>query len=211
MGPPQGSDPQVRDDLRALGRRFGRELDDATLASLARYVDLLHTWNARINLTGARTPAAIVQDQLPDSFALAQLVPQGVRLVDVGSGGGLPGLPFAVLRPDVRLTLTEPRGRRRAFLATAMRELTVAGDLLAERAEQLPSGGWDGATARAVMPPGAWLEAGRRLVVPGGTVYLFVGADAVGPPAAEGQSAQRLDYPAGSRQHTILAVSVSRV
>ena len=191
--------------LRALAARFGRELDGATLAGLSRYVDLLHTWNVRINLTGARTAEAIIEDQLPDAFALARLVPAGIRLVDVGSGGGLPALPFALLRPDVRLTLAEPRSRRRAFLATALRELEVRAELLAQRADDLPAGTFDAAGARAVFPPGEWLERGARLVVPGGSVFLFLGGESDWQPPAGVAVAGDLRYQAGASGHRLVA------
>jgi 16S rRNA (guanine527-N7)-methyltransferase len=195
------------EDLKALGRRFGRELDGPTLEGLGRYVGLLHTWNARINLTGARTPESIVREQLPDSFALAQVVPEGARLVDVGSGGGLPAIPFAVLRRDVRLTLTEPRSRRRAFLVTALRELGLTAELVPERAEELAGGTFDGASARAVLPPSEWWVAGQRLVVPGGPVYFFLGADASWSPPADSRVVDQVEYEAGARAHRLLAVA----
>jgi hypothetical protein len=92
-------------------------------------------------------------------------------------------VPFALLRPDVRLTLTEPAAGGRAFLATALRELDVRAALLAERVDDLPAGAFDAAGARAVFPPGEWLERGARLVVPGGSVLLFLGAESDWQPA----------------------------
>src|SRR6185295_9811748 len=106
-----------------------------------------------INLTGARTLDELAADHLPDAFALAEAVPPGAALVDVGSGGGLPALPFAVLRPDVRLTLVEPRAKRVAFLRTAVRELGLAGELVAGHAADLPAGAFDVAASRATFPP----------------------------------------------------------
>lgn len=195
------------EDLRTLGRQFGRELDGPTLEGLARYVDLLHTWNARINLTGARSPEEIVREQLPDSFALARVVPSGTRLVDVGSGGGLPAVPFAVLRRDVQLTLTEPRSRRRAFLTTALRELGLTAALRPDRAEDLPGGAFDGASARAVLPPPEWWVAGKRLVVPGGAVYFFLSSEAPWSPPADARVVDDVEYEAGARAHRLLVLA----
>jgi 16S rRNA (guanine527-N7)-methyltransferase len=206
---PRASSPDARvlEDLRALGRRFGRELDDPTLEGLARYVHLLHTWNARINLTGARSPEQIVGEQLPDSFALARLVQPGVRLVDVGSGGGLPAVPFGVLRPDVRLTLIEPRSRRRAFLSTAVRELGLRADVVEGRDDDVTEANFDAASARAVFPPDEWLQRGGRMVAPAGWVFLFLGEAPWGPPA--GSVAGELEYEVGHRRHRLLAVTSS--
>lgn len=87
---------------------------------LAAYLDLLDAWSARINLTGARSPAQrvalLVRDVLPAGRLLG-----GTSLIDVGSGNGSPGLVLAVLRPDLRVTLLEPRLRRWAFLREATR------------------------------------------------------------------------------------------
>jgi 16S rRNA (guanine527-N7)-methyltransferase len=195
------------EDLRTLGRQFGREVDGPTLDGLARYVDLLHTWNARINLTGARSPEAIVREQLPDSFALARLVPAGTRLVDVGSGGGLPAVPFALLRRDVRLTLTEPRSRRRAFLTTALRELGLSAELRPDRAEDLPGGAFDGASARAVFPPPEWWVAGQRLVAPGGAVYFFLSSEAPWSPPVGARVVDDLAYETGARAHRLVGLA----
>jgi 16S rRNA (guanine527-N7)-methyltransferase len=197
------------EDLRTLGRQFGRELEGPTLDGLARYVDLLHTWNARINLTGARSPEAIVREQLPDSFALAQVVPSGIRLVDVGSGGGLPAIPFAVLRPDVQLTLSEPRSRRRAFLTTALRELGLTADLRPDRAEDLPGGTFDGSSARAVLPPPQWWVEGQRLVVPGGAVYFFLSSETPWVVPGDARVVGDVEYEAGARAHRLVALATS--
>jgi 16S rRNA (guanine527-N7)-methyltransferase len=193
--------------LQAVAGQFDFQLEPPVVAGLLRFVDLLHTWNARINLTGARTVAAIIEEQLPDSFALARLVPAGARLVDVGSGGGLPAIPFGLLRRDVALTLTEPRSRRRAFLATALRELGLVAQLRQERAEALPPGAFQGASARAVLPPVEWLEAGLRLVEPGGQVFVFLGDEPGWVPRAGATISGELRYAVGGRSHRLLAVS----
>jgi 16S rRNA (guanine527-N7)-methyltransferase len=114
---------------------------------------------------------------------MAKLVPPGASLIDVGSGGGLPALPFALVRPDVGVTLLEPRAKRVAFLRTAARELH-AGRVTVQRGrlEDLADGVFGWACSRATLPPPQWLAAGRRLVAPAGRVLLF----AAGPPAVDG-------------------------
>src|SRR5436853_71284 len=92
---------------------------------LHRFYELLLVWNRQINLTGARSLDELLSEHLPDSFALSRLVPQSASVADVGSGGGLPAIPFALLRPDASLTLFETRAKRVAFLRTAIRELGV--------------------------------------------------------------------------------------
>jgi 16S rRNA (guanine(527)-N(7))-methyltransferase RsmG len=100
--------------LEALGL-FGAAAD-----RLERYLDLLAAWSTRVNLTGARTPAErvglLVAPVLP-----AVALPAPGRLIDVGSGNGSPGLVLALLRPDLEVTLLEPRQKRWAFLREAAR------------------------------------------------------------------------------------------
>jgi 16S rRNA (guanine527-N7)-methyltransferase len=101
----------------------------------------------------------------------------------VGSGGGLPALPLALLRPDLVIRLCEPIAKKAAFLRTAIRELKLADRvaLEARRAEELteevagnvPRELFDVATSRATFAPETWLALGRRLVRPGGRVFVL--------------------------------------
>jgi 16S rRNA (guanine527-N7)-methyltransferase len=90
------------------------------LEKLVAYLDLLAAWNGRVNLTGARTAAERVERLVAPVLPSLRHVGPG-RLVDVGSGNGSPGLVIAALRPDVRVTLLEPRLRRWAFLRDVVR------------------------------------------------------------------------------------------
>lgn len=159
---------------------------------LARYVGLVLDWGRRINLTGARTAVELVDDQVADALPALPWLPAGpFELVDVGSGAGLPGLVLAMLRPDARVVLLEPVGKKRAFLAHAIRELGLTGaEACAERLEaHLPAhaGAYDVATSRATWPAAVWIARGRALVRPGGLVLGFEGAAETGelPEGAE--------------------------
>ena len=136
----------------------------------------LMDWNASVNLTGAHSVAEVIGEHLVDSFAMARLIPLGSSVVDVGAGGGLPGLPFAIVRPDVRLTAVEPRAKRVAFLRTAVREFKMTSvEVVRERAGVLDRGGFDAAASRATFPPEEWLGLGLGLVRPQGLVLVFAG------------------------------------
>jgi 16S rRNA (guanine527-N7)-methyltransferase len=87
---------------------------------LARYLDLLAAWSARVNLTAARTAGERVATLVAPVVAAAGL-PEAGPLIDVGSGNGSPGLVLALLRPDLAVTLLEPRLKRWAFLREAAR------------------------------------------------------------------------------------------
>jgi 16S rRNA (guanine527-N7)-methyltransferase len=165
---------------RILAERLGLSWAPEVEDRLAVYVDLLLRWNKGVNLTGAGSPEVVWKEHLIDAVPLAAHVPAGSRVVDVGSGGGLPAIPFAVLRPDVSVLMVEPRVRRGAFLRTAVRELGLAVGVHEGRAETLgPAHGlpWDVATSRATLPPSEWLELGRTLVHErGGIAVLAAGS-----------------------------------
>ena len=96
--------------------------DDSQVDALQRFASLLMTWTARINLTGASSAEALAEEHIPDSFALAsrlspaELGAETARVVDVGSGGGLPAIPLAVLCPHLHLELFEPVGYMKCFV-----------------------------------------------------------------------------------------------
>jgi 16S rRNA (guanine527-N7)-methyltransferase len=174
---------------------------------LEQFYDLLLTWNRQINLTGARSLEELLSEHLPDSFALSQLVPQGATVADVGSGGGLPALPFALLRPDVPVTLFETRAKRVAFLRTAVRELGIVSATVAGRftPAALPVGKrFDVASSRATFPPEEWLTLSRQALVEGGRVVVFDTASALDPLGAHLVAAT--DYRTG-RGHVRRAAS----
>jgi len=174
-------DPQAA--LQLLSAEWGLRPDPEQTESLLRFADLLIRWNQSINLTGARSSGAIVADHYPDAYALARRLDRPARLVDVGSGGGLPALPLALLRPDLVIRLCEPIAKKAAFLRTAIRELKLADRVALEArraeelAEEMAEGGlrglFDVATSRATFAPETWLALGRRLVRPGGRVFVL--------------------------------------
>lgn len=162
-------------ELRALSSEWGVPLDDSQSERLLDYAELLIHWSRRINLTGARSVAAVVSEHYPDAFALASRLTNPALLVDVGSGGGLPALPLALLRPELSVLLCEPIAKKAAFLRTAVRDLDLSARVRLEvaRGEDLPTGEFDVAISRATLDPPAWLALGRRLVGPGGRVLIL--------------------------------------
>jgi 16S rRNA (guanine527-N7)-methyltransferase len=146
-------------------------------ASIARLLDLVGEWNARVDLTAARSPEELVDLYVADALVIARHAAIGEQApahwVDVGSGAGAPGIPLALLAPEIRVTLVEPRAKRVAFLRTALGVLGRA-DVAVQRArsEQLAAGGFDVATSRATLAPDAWLAEGARLAR--GTVWVLL-------------------------------------
>lgn len=190
-------------DIAAVAARFGHPVDGALIARLAAFVELLMRWNARINLTGARTGTELVRDHLPDSFAMSALVPPAARAIDVGSGGGLPALPFALLRPDVALTLVEPRAKRVAFLRAAVRELALSAKIVAGRIEAVHDH-FDVAGSRATFPPAEWWPKGETLLAPGGRLLFFLN-EAAEAPFPGSAPHQEVRYQAGDKGRVVMA------
>lgn len=173
MGPATG-ETGARAALEVLAAEWRTRLDEARASRLLQFGELLMAWNARINLTGAHSLDDLIAEHLPDAFALARAVEGPADLVDVGSGGGLPALPLAILRPELRVTMVEPLAKKLAFLRTATRELELASvSVKAGRAEALPAGGYDVAVSRATFAPADWVSVARRLVRPGGRIMVL--------------------------------------
>jgi 16S rRNA (guanine527-N7)-methyltransferase len=161
----------------------------AQVDALTRYASLLLTWTARINLTGAVSLDDLAAEHLPDAFALASRLSGAGRIdaVDVGSGGGLPALPLAILCPNLTFQLVEPVAKKAAFLRTAVRELELSArvTIAIKRAEVLVPAAFDVAISRATLPPPAWIALGAQLVRPGGRIFVLASAASdPGPPPA---------------------------
>jgi 16S rRNA (guanine527-N7)-methyltransferase len=171
---------------------LGATLDTHVSANVATWLDGIEAWNARVDLTAARGPEELVDLMLADAFVLASRLPEGATLVDVGAGAGAPGLALALLRPDLRVTLVEPLGKRASFLRT------IAGavgrpDIAIERVrvESIATGrAWDTAVSRATLPPAAWLAAATRIVAPSGSAWVLV---AQGEPPAHPRATLEAD------------------
>jgi 16S rRNA (guanine527-N7)-methyltransferase len=189
-----------------VAEAFAQTVSDETAGRVVAFVELLLRWNARINLTGARTSDELLREHLPDSFALAALVPVGASMVDVGSGGGLPALPFTLLRPDVSLTLVEPRAKRVAFLRTAIRELAATAKVVGDRMEEI-AGPFQTVSSRATFAPRDWLREGARLVEEGGELLFLVHNQAELPFPSTAEH-RLLHYKAGPQERVLAALKL---
>lgn len=189
--------PAVRDALAAGCAEVGIELSEAQLETLGHFLALLQKWNARINLTGTRDDEEIVWRHLVDSLAVARHVPaEAGRVVDVGSGAGLPAIVIAIARPDVSVMSLEPIRKKHAFQSAARRELPLENlQPIAERVEAHGARvgrGYDVAVSRATWPVDEWLPIGESLVRPGGLVLGMEGADERPLPAGATRHRYRL-------------------
>jgi 16S rRNA (guanine527-N7)-methyltransferase len=152
----------------ALGPRLrDAGAPDAAVASLSAWLDLLVQWNARIDLTAARTDDELVDLMVADALVLSPHLADRARVVDVGTGAGAPGLALALLRPDLAVTLVEPLAKRTAFLRTVLGTLGRTDvKVVSGKGESLPRStpdAFDVAISRATLAPSAWVPLGLGL------------------------------------------------
>ncbi|WP_222195702.1 16S rRNA (guanine(527)-N(7))-methyltransferase RsmG [Modestobacter italicus] len=170
-------DQSVPEVPPSAARLFGPAIDDA-----ARYVSLLAGEGVVRGLIGPREVPRLWERHVLNSVALAEAVPDGARVVDVGSGAGLPGIPLGLARPDVTLTLVEPMARRVEFLQEVVTELGAPWRVVRGRAEERSVvravGQVDVVTARAVAPLPRLVGWCRGLLAPGAQLIALVGAKA---------------------------------
>ena len=114
-------------ELREGALQLGIELSDEQQQLLLGYLALLNKWNKAYNLTAVRDPAEMVSRHLLDSLSIvAQASTGGSRWLDVGSGGGMPGIPLAILVPERQFTLLDSNGKKTRFLTQVKLELKLA-------------------------------------------------------------------------------------
>src|SRR5207302_4142132 len=112
---------------RALGE-FKIPIFDDQVLQIQQYIRILLTWNEKVNLTAIRDPLEILYRHFCESMYAAEAIPlQNGRLADVGSGGGFPGLPLKIMRPELQVFLVESNIKKVTFIAAVIRELGLSG------------------------------------------------------------------------------------
>lgn len=142
--------PAALEQLQRGAAELGVALDGKTTDRLAAYAALLDKWNRVYNLTAIREEAKLVTHHLLDSLAILPHLPQG-RMLDVGSGGGLPGLPVAIVQTGRQVTLLDSNQKKGTFLKQAVMELELGNaDVAVQRIEDhRPHHAYDAVISRA--------------------------------------------------------------
>jgi 16S rRNA (guanine527-N7)-methyltransferase len=145
------------------------------LSQLCVYLDLVLKWNARTNLTAIRDPEEIVRRHFGESlFVGRHLAPETSTLLDFGSGAGFPGIPIALLRRDIQVTLAESQNKKASFLREAVRTLNLSAEVWPGRVEAMPANRrFHTVALRAVDNMEAALPIARARIVPGGQLILL--------------------------------------
>lgn len=161
------------------GADIAQSLYGQSYEAIEKYVDILASKGVEWGLLGPREVERLWQRHILNSVALEGLVSEGSDVIDVGSGAGLPGIPLAVLRPDLRVRLVEPLLRRSTFLGETVDELGLADrvEVVRGRAEDI-SDTCDAVTARAVAPLDRLCRWTAHLVREGGEILALKGQSA---------------------------------
>ncbi len=156
------------------------ELTQEQLGKFETYYRMLADWNERVNLTAITEPEDVAKKHFIDSLAAAPYLPQGARVVDVGTGAGFPGLPLLIVRPDLKLTLMDSLQKRLKFLEAVLGELGLKAECAHFRAEdagrdQRYREKFDVALSRAVSALPVLAELTLPLVKVGGVSIAYKG------------------------------------
>lgn len=203
---------QLAEGIAGLGLVLTQETVDRLLA----FGELLLKWNKVYNLTAIRSPQELVTHHLLDALAVLPHLAAVNRLADIGSGGGLPGVVLAIVRPGLIVTSIEAVGKKASFQQQAKIELGLGNfGVLHRRVEQvrgdaLPGGAADGVISRAFSSLGDFVALSGHLVAEGGALYAMKGlrpdAEIAALPAGWTVSAiQPLEVPGlGAERHLLV-------
>jgi len=163
---------------RALGE-FKLPASDDQVLQIQQYIKILLTWNEKINLTAIRDPLEMLYRHFCECMYAAEAIPlKSGRLADVGSGGGFPGLPLKIMRPELQVFLVESNIKKVAFLAEVIRELGLKGaQVLARRYEELGEevAPLDYVCSRALGEYSVFLDWARSEQIAAKQVILWIG------------------------------------
>jgi 16S rRNA (guanine527-N7)-methyltransferase len=197
----------LAEGLHALGLAN----DAATTERLVAYLDLLEKWNRVYNLTAIRERTQMLTHHLLDSLAVVPHI-RGPHVLDVGTGGGLPGIPLAIARPDLDVTLVDSNHKKTAFLNQAVAELRLPNvRVAAERVEAWEGGQrFETIVSRAFADLAEFVTLTERLLAPGGRLVAMKGVhpfEEIGrlPPAFVAREVVKLDVPGlDAERHLVL-------
>ena len=211
MNPLADLQPELEAGLTALGlppRPLGPRLLD--------YLALLDRWNRTYNLTAIRDPREMLGKHLLDSLSMLPHVRDG-RLADLGTGPGLPGIPLALARPGLQVTLVESNGKKTRFLREVVRQLGLGNvRVLEARAEAVDEPGtFDQLTARAMDTLAGILQVGGHLLAPDGRLLAMKGQRpdaeiAALPPGWRVESVTKLAVPGVDGDRHLVVVTRDR-
>lgn len=171
----------MTEPLSRLGRHaaaiLGRQLDQPELWSLSKYMEILAEWNMVHRMVGSSDEQWMIDNLVLDSLLFLRVLPASPRrILDVGSGAGVPGIPLKIVRPEMELVMVESRRKRASFLSAAVRALGLHGATVVNaRIEALGTadlGTFDVVTARSTSSPSRLFAVAGRFLAEGGAAIV---------------------------------------
>ena len=167
-------------DMKDLLKKALPQADETALDRFEIYHRLLSEWNEKMNLTAITDPVAVAEKHFADSLAALPYLKPGMKVVDVGTGAGFPGVPLLIMEPGLELTLADSLQKRLTFLDALLKELGLKAALVHGRAEDLGQNKlyreqFDAALSRAVANLPVLLELTTPFVRVGGTAIAYKG------------------------------------
>ena len=206
--------PLIAEGIRAGASAMGLDMPPRIAEVLGRFLLELQKWSRAINLTGVREIAEMVPRHILDSLSLVPHI-KGDTLVDVGSGAGLPGLPLAMFRPQLKVQLIEANAHKAAFLRHVVRLLRMENVAVAQGRVQNwhHNQGFENVVSRAFAPPKKFIALCSPLVCGGGQMLLMCGPSApsledlaFSSPGLKAAREQRVNIPGLPGQRRIIVL-----
>ncbi len=168
------------EEMQAQLLKFIPNLSACDNEKFIKYYQLLIEWNKRINLTAITDPQGVASRHFADSLLSISMIPQGAKVIDIGTGAGFPGIPIKIMRPDIKLTLLDSLNKRIIFLNSVLDELNIEAHTLHLRAEDGAKlrelrESFDIVTSRAVANASKIAEWTVPFVKVGGSSLLYKG------------------------------------
>ena len=167
-------------ELRDILKRALPQADERALERFEIYHRLLAEWNEKMNLTAITDPAAVARKHFADSLAALPYLKSGMKVIDVGTGAGFPGVPLLIMEPGLELTLADSLNKRLTLLDALLKELGLQAELVHGRAEDLGQNRlyreqFDAALSRAVASLPVLLELTTPFVKVAGSAIAYKG------------------------------------
>ncbi len=166
------------DALRSESPAYGVELSDNTVARLGQYYSLVQRWNPRLHLVAPCSPEEFVTRHVLESLTAVRYLSEGARIVDIGSGAGLPIIPCLIARPDLSATLIEASPKKAVFLREAINQAGIDANVTAARFETTESPAAEFVTCRALEQFVPMLPSMMEWA-PQGAAFLLFGGEAI--------------------------------
>lgn len=197
--------------LQKLCAEQGINIDLLTLQQLARYGDCLEQWNHKINLISRKEDAPVIIKHIFHSLliTLYHTFSEGEHVLDLGTGGGLPGIPLSILFPRTRFLLVDATGKKIAACQAMIKELGINNAVAVHtRVEELKGVVFDTVLSRQVAPLDKLCSYSARLLKPGGTLICLKGGNLENEiSAALKSSKDHHGFPSRIEQHPIHDIS----